>query len=66
MVLAAIFFSKTIGKSEYGLSEHILKLSDYQNIEYRAGKLRKLLDYRMSDTKLELSDYQISDVYIYI
>jgi hypothetical protein len=57
MVLAANIFSKTIRILEYGLSKHIFfKLSDYRNIKYWAGKLGKLSDYQISDTKLKLSD----------
>ncbi len=61
MVLAASFLCGKL--SEYGLSERILKkLSDYRNFEYSAGKLEKLLDYQIPDSKLKLSDYQISDL----
>jgi hypothetical protein len=55
MVLAANIFSKTIGTSEYGLSERIFL--NYRNIEYWGSKLGKLSDHRLSDTKLKLSDY---------
>ncbi len=36
-------------------------LSNYRNIEYRIGELTKLLDYRISDQGLNLSDYRISE-----
>jgi hypothetical protein len=36
-------------------------LSNYRNIENRIGKFKKLLDYRISDLSLNLSDYRISD-----
>ncbi len=60
MVLADNIFSKTIGIWTIGM--HFLKLSDYRNIEYWAGKLGKLSDYRILDTKLKLSEYRISDI----
>jgi hypothetical protein len=36
-------------------------LSNYRNIENRIGKFKKLLDYRISDLGLNLSEYRISD-----
>jgi hypothetical protein len=36
-------------------------LSNYRNIEYRFGEFKKLLDYRISDQGLNLSDNRISD-----
>jgi hypothetical protein len=38
------------------------KLSDCWHNEYRISKLEKLLDYRILDNKLKLSDYRISDI----
>jgi hypothetical protein len=37
------------------------RLLNYQNIEYRIDEFKKLLDYRISDQGLNLSDYRISD-----
>jgi hypothetical protein len=36
-------------------------LSNYRNIEYRIGELKKPSDYRISDQGLNLSDYRITD-----
>ncbi len=44
MVWLPMFFLKTFRISEYGLSERLC--FNYRNIEYRASKLGKLLDYR--------------------
>jgi hypothetical protein len=61
MVLASSIFSKTIGISYYGLSERIF-IFNYRNSEYRTGKLGKLSDYQICDTKLKLLDYRIFDI----
>jgi hypothetical protein len=36
-------------------------LSDYRNIEYRAGEFLQLSDYQISDQGHNISDYRISD-----
>jgi hypothetical protein len=52
----------TIGLSGLWLSDsNFFLLSNYWNIEYRIGELKKLSDYRISDQGLNLSDYRISD-----
>ncbi len=40
---------------------NIFPLSNYWNIEYRIGEFKELLDYRISDQGLNLSDYLIWD-----
>jgi hypothetical protein len=53
---------KTIKLSDYGFRIVIFfLLSDYRNVEYRIGELKKPSDYRISDLGLNLSDYRISD-----
>ncbi len=51
------FFSKTI--RIWTIGTHFL---NYRNIEYRTDKLGKLSDNWISNTKLKLSGYRISDI----
>ncbi len=40
---------------------HFFLLSNYRNIEYRIGQLKKESEYQISDKGPNLSDYRISD-----
>ncbi len=40
---------------------HFFLLSNYQNIKYCIGQLKKVPDYQISDQGLNLLDYRISD-----
>ncbi len=40
---------------------HFFLLSNYRNIEYCIGQLKKVSDYQISDQGLNLLDYRISD-----
>ncbi len=63
MVLTVtIFFEKLSEHHQIDYRNKFYKnLLDYQNIESQAAKLGKLSDYLISDTKLKLLDFRISD-----
>jgi hypothetical protein len=56
-----VFFHKLTEFRTMDYRNAFFKLPDYQNIEYRTGKLGKLSDYWISDTKLKLWDCHISE-----
>jgi hypothetical protein len=65
LIPAVVCFSAVVsGHRTIGLwlSEcHFFLLSNYQNIEYCIGQLKKVSDYQILDQGLNLSDYRISD-----
>jgi hypothetical protein len=56
---AVVSSHRTIGL--WLLDCNFFLLSNYRNIEYRIGQLKKVSDYQISDQGLNLSDYWISD-----